>query len=270
MFQRTNVLMATKIISTGPKHIVLVGIIREKLFGQDTIEEALKVVDSISSRGPTRVLAGINDLEFKLIEKSVSSRNKLKGRFMSPLVVLCNQSNIPIEPVGRKLSATSSRLSSVAFWNPLQFYKTLWLVGMKSWSLVRAPSARKYIDKSIPAFSDAYFREGSKCMALKIAEAVRRSKETNVVSIVPMENYHDVIDQLDAVLNGDAPMRPIDELDSDVAGLWIPVVILYLLLPSYASYQVISRTKRSELGELANYETQGIALGTWVRDTRRD
>ncbi len=263
-------LHATKVVSTTPKQIAVVGIVREKLFGPDTIEEALKTVDSLSTRGTTRVLLGINDQEFALIEKSVFSRNNLKGRFMSPLVVLCKQNYIPIECVGRKISATSSRLSNAAFWNPVQFYKTLWLVSTKSWSQVRAPSARKYIDKSIPIFSRVYFTEGSECMTLKIAQAVERSSESYVVTVVPMENYFDVLESLEDTLQRVPSPARLEELELESAGLWIPVVLLYLMFPMYVLYRIIQLAGRTELTELANYETQGIALGTWVRDTRRD
>ena len=96
----SRILSATKVINLpGTRRLVVVGIIRERLFGPDTVEESLKVIDNISSVGNSsvEVLVGLNDQEFGLIKKSMRSRNSLKGRFMSPVVALCSQGSIPVE-----------------------------------------------------------------------------------------------------------------------------------------------------------------------------
>lgn len=251
------------------------GIIRERLFGLDTIEEALKVVDNVSSRSSSvRVLVGLNDQEFELIDKSVTSKNQLRGRFMSPLVVMCRQNSIPIEPIGRKLTATSSRLSAAAFYNPWEFYKMLWIMTTKSWTLVRAPSARRYLEKSIPHFTERYLKEGSDCMALKIAQSVNEFPETQIIAVTPMENTFDVVERLesDDFINRstDDFERILLDIESDGAGLWIPVFLIYILLPTAVGYTGLRYLWRHKLSELSHFETQGIALGTWVRDSRRD
>ena len=271
MLKRALATHSTKVITANTDlKVVLVGIGRERLFGADTIEEALKIVDSLSRQGPTRVLAGVNDQEFKLMDKSVASKNKLKGRFMSPLVVLCRQRNIPIESIGRRLSATSSRLSLVAFSNPIQFYKGLWLGVTKSWGILRAPSARKYVEKVIPKLSTVYLTEGSEYMALKVFAAINEAGEEQLACVVPMENYFDIVRMFEPA--GDIPKvdQRLRELESHGPGLWMMIIIMYLLAPSYLVYRVLYWVSKSELIEFANFETQGIALGTWVRDKRRD
>ena len=276
MFRLTPRFFSTKVLTLkNGKELISVGIIRERLFGPDTIEEALKVVDSITSRHKSvRVLVGLNDKEFELIDKSVSSRNQLRGRFMSPLVVMCRQSSLNVEPIGRKLTATSSKLSSAAFFNPLEFYKVLWIIMSKSWSLVRAPSARRYLERSIPRFTESYFSEGSECMASKIARTVHLGPETHIIAVTPMENTFEVVERLEAHGLLNQPLNDLEvrlrELESEGAGLWVPVFILYVLFPLMTVYGGVRYLMGTKLGELGHYETQGIALGTWVRDSRRD
>jgi hypothetical protein len=275
MLRCHQVLHSVKILTTRfPKQVICVSINRERLFGADTIEEAMKVVDSVSSKGnPVRVLAGINDQEFNLIDKSVSSRNSLRGRFMSPLVVMCRQNQIPVDFVGRRLTATSSRLSTVVLKHPLEFYKAIWLVVFKSWALIRAPHARRYLDKLIPNLARSYLAEGSEMMALKTELCLRKSDEDLIVT-VPMENSQEVLQILEegrlAESSDDILERRIEAMDSDGSGYWLPVAILYLFLPIALLFELFKWIGKNELTELANYETQGIALGTWVRDSRRD
>ena len=274
----SRILSATKVINLpGTRRLVVVGIIRERLFGPDTVEESLKVIDNISSVGNSsvEVLVGLNDQEFGLIKKSMRSRNSLKGRFMSPVVALCSQGNIPVEYIGRRLTSTSSRLSSTALANPWQFYKLLMLMATKSWSLVRTPSARDFLNLRVPSFADAYLREGSACMALNILQRVNhRSTSESVVTVVPLETCPEVLNFIGSLQSEgceqETILQRIAALQRDGVGVWMPVLILYILLPCYGMYRVSRLFMGTELTELSNYETQGIALGTWVRDKRRD
>ena len=199
----------------------------------------------------------------------------MKGRFMSPVVALCNQNHIPVKHVGRNLIPTSSRLSTVAFTNPWQFYKLLWLLLTKSWTLIRTPSARDYLASRVPVLVDTYLREGSECMALKIFQNTGELPDSHdLVAVVPLENYPEVTSTLEAKTRGVPDLKRVAqrtaELEQEGLGLWIPVFLLYLFLPCYSMYWLVTGLMRTELTELDNYETQGIALGTWVRDKRRD
>jgi hypothetical protein len=280
MWRVSRTLNATKVINLHDlRRIILVGIVRERLFGQDTIEEAMKVVDQVSrvtvgSTSNAKVLVGINDQEFNLIDKSVNSRNKLRGRFMSPLVVLCRKSSIPVESVARRLAATSSRLSKACLRQPFQFYKTLAILATRRLNLVRTPSAKPYLMSKVPAIAGAYIDEGAKCIAFKIALEVTREGAQDTVAVVPMEFFADVsseVEALPAVIHrSEVFEQSIRKLESDDVGYWIPVFLLYIFLPLYGLTVAINKLASVELGELRNYETEGIALGTWVRDKRRD
>lgn len=256
--------------------IVVVSIVREKLFGSDTIEEALKVVDSKSSRrdGPLRVLAGINDQEFQLIRKSMTSRRSVKGRFMSPLLVMCSKNGISIAGIGRKLTATSSKLSTISMANPLQFYKLLWMLGTKSISLFRTPLARPFLESRIPSYVNGYFKDASECMALKILKTSALHPGDTIIAVVPLENSVDVISSLESPYFGSLDLaqleRKIGELEEDRVGVWIPVFICYIAIPIYLIYRLVNQASHVELTDLSNFETEGLALGTWVRDKRRD
>ena len=277
----SRLLRTTKVIPLvhGATELVMVGITRERFFGPDSIEEALKVVDTLSSgnrheQSKLKVLVGINDQEFLLITKSVGGRNSVKGRFMSPLVVLCRQYSIPISSISRNLAATSSKLSNVSLFNPFEFYKLLWIIGSKSLSLIRTPQARPYLSKQIPAYVSSYIREGSYCMTLKILHESRKDNISKLVAVVPLENLSDIVSMLETKILSDLTdtevQSKISELDTDAVGLWVPVFLCYVVLPIVFLYETIRIGLRGELGELSNYETQGIALGTWVRDKRRD
>ena len=234
------------------------------------------MVDTISCKkaGPLQVLVGINDQEFHLIQKSLTARNSLKGKFMSPLVSMCQQNSIPVDFAGRKLTATSSRLSWVSFSRPMQFYKLLWILASKSMSLIRTPQARPFLKQRIPAYVDTYFDEASECMALKIVRARQCVSEQTVIGVVPIENTADVLARLESGSLSAFTEAQIDarirDLEEERAGLWIPVIFMYLILPAYTVYQGFRFVSSKKLTDFGNYETQGIALGTWVRDTRRD
>jgi hypothetical protein len=261
----------------GKADVVLVGIVRERLFGPDTIEEALRVVDNLWSRPDNlKVLLGINDKEFEIISKSISSKNSVKGKFMSPLVALASQYKIPHAYVGRNLTATSSRLSLVSMTHPWQFYKLLWTIASKSLSLVRTPQARPFLLAHIPAFVESYLVEGSQIMTMKLLREIKtRTSYSKYIAIVPMENYADVKQSLEGReyvdLSNEELGSRIKGLEGDTIGLWIPVLVAYFVLPFTLLVKAMSYLCRTEIGELANYETEGVALiGSWVRDKRRD
>jgi hypothetical protein len=279
MLKISRALNATKVLQVdNARQLVLTGIARERLFGPDTIEEAMKVVDNLSRNLPNpqtlKVLVGINDQEFALIDKSTNRGSRLRGRFMSPLIALCRQNAIPLAHIARNLSATSCRLSSVSFMNPLQFYNALWILASKRLSLVRTPSARGYLERKLPALAHAYLGEGSDAMALKIMSHVARDLSTNIVAVVPMENYADVLAKLESAelrrIQADIISEGIVHLESYESGLWIPVLLLYIMCPIYTLFLLGKFIPGTDMSEFGNYETQGIALGTWVRDRRRD
>lgn len=235
----------------------------------------MKVVDTASCKvDPSKslkVLLGINDQEFQLIQKSLCSRNILKGKFMSPLLALCHQNEIAVDWIGRKLTATSSRLSYVSFFHPVQFYKLVYMLMTKSWSLIRTPQALPHLQRSIPHMAKAYVVEGSECMVLKIRNAMDTIPFQQIVAVIPLENFHIVVEGLQTYqrISGPDSSRLVD-LEAEGVGLWLPVLALYILLPVIFSIYLVRELNSGRLVDLSNYETQGIALGTWVRDRRRD
>ena len=64
--------------------------------------------------------------------------------------------------------------------------------------------------------------------------------------------------------------RKIGELEEDKIGVWIPVLICYIAVPIYLIYRLVKKASDVELTDSSNFETEGLALGTWVRDKRRD
>jgi len=241
------------------------------------VEEALKVIDNVSSRHPksTGTLVGINDQEFNLIEKSLTSPKSLRGRFMSPVISLCNSSDIPFTCVGRKITATSSRLSCVFMRHPLEFYKLLWIITSKSLSVLRTPQARSFIEHRVPNFAKAYFDEGSETMAIKILQSVNELRYDKTVAIVPLENYHAIINFLELwKVESANPLdlqRKLQFLEEDTVGLWAPVLIMYVLAPILMIGTIAKKLKDAYFGESSNFETEGVSIvGSWVRDKRRD
>lgn len=260
------------------KEVILVGIIREKLFGKDTIEEAMKVVDNVSCQltpgTSMKVLLGINDQEYNLIKKSLRSRNSLKGKFMSPVIALCDQNQIESDWIGRNLAATSSRLSRISLYYPLQLGRLCFILVSKSWALIRTPQARPFLQSKIPDYVEGYINENAECMALKIQDELCRSSTNKLVAVVPFENYPLILEALEGVpvsnINSLDVGERIEELDSPGISHWLIVIGLYLVIPAVLIFESLTRMNSSKLKDLSNYETQGIALGTWVRDKRRD
>ena len=253
------------------------GIVRERLFGNDTVEEALKVVDNISSKYPTsiRTLVGINDQEFNLINKSLTSRRSLKGRSMSPVLAMCHSNSIPYHCIGRKISATSSRLSCVFMKHPLELYRLLWIIANKSLSVVRTPQARQYIEGRVPKFVKAYFVEGSDTMAYKILMKVHDSDDAKIVAIVPMENFHDIVQILESKPLEQETIsdveRKLNYLEEDMLGLWGLVLVVYIIAPVMMSAVMLRKAYNWRFAELGYFETEGVSIvGSWVRDRRRD
>ena len=265
---------ATKVVQIGDSRLVVVGIIRERLFGSDTIEEALRMVDNLtSSGGSVNVCIGINDQEFGLIQKSLKTKKSVKGKFMSPLISLCSQYSIPYASIGRRLTATSSRLSTVAMTRPDEFYTLLSILVTKSLSLIRTPQAREYLTRRVPRFTQNYLTDGSECLTLKSVQSLRAAGiGVTTVAVVPFENFHDIVSSVDRIsrLSHEAISERIRQLDSDAGGFWIPVLLLYVTTPIICVYQLGRYLVSLNVGDLGNYETQGIALGTWVRDKSRD
>lgn len=276
MIRLSKSLRSTKVLPLLGKEnqVVLVGIKRDRYFGQDSIEEALKVVDSLSSKhsGFFEVLAGINQHEYHLSSASVLKRKNAKGCFMAPLFDLCFQNRIPISHVGRSVTATSSKLSSVSFSNPLEFYKLLWLLAIRSLNALRSQQARSSLRKRIPSYVSTYFDEAGECMALKIIEKLRKSGQTSFVVVVPLENFADVSHQITEMYSttDERVTERLSQLEDDNIGLWLPVLLLYILLPCGICYEALMFFGRSPMSQMSKYETEGILLGTWVRDKTRD
>ena len=111
-------------------------------------------------------------------------------------------------------------------------------------------------------------------MASKIARTVHLGPETHIIAVTPMENTFEVVERLETHGLLNQPLNDLEvrlrELESEGAGLWVPVFILYVLFPLMTVYGGVRYLMGTKLGELGHYETQGIALGTWVRDSRRD
>ena len=111
-------------------------------------------------------------------------------------------------------------------------------------------------------------------MAFKIALEVTRGGAQDTIAVVPMEFFADVFSEVETLpaemLRSEVLDQCIRKFESDEVGYWIPVFLLYILIPLYGLTVAINKLASSELGELRNYETEGIALGTWVRDKRRD
>jgi len=223
-----------------------------------------------------KVLVGINDKEFDIITKSLTSRNLLKGKFMSPIIAMVSQYEIANGYVARNLTATSSRLSLTAMKNPLQFYKLMWTIATKSLSLVRTPQARPLLEQKIPSFVDSYLKEGSEVMSLKLLNEVRNGESfEKFVAVVPMENLEDVYQSLNSreleKLARDAVDMRLNVLQKDSVGLWIPVLVMYCIFPIAFLIKGLKYIGNAEIGELANFETEGVVIiGSWVRDKRRD
>lgn len=278
---RARTSFATKVVGNlgGNRQVVVVGVIRERLFGIDTIEEAMKVVDKLSSKSnastSTQVLLGINDQEFNLIKKSLSSRNSLKGRFMSPVMAMCHSYSIPVSYVGRNITTTSGRLSNVFLRHPAELYKVLWIIFSKSLSVLRTPQARPFVYQRVPHFVNEYLLEGSRTMTFKLLQQIRLNDYETTVAVIPMENFHDVTSFFDrsdvASLGSEEILQTIATLDEEASGVWIPVIILYIIFPCTALFLASSCLLSAELGEMKNFKTEGFSIvGSWVRDVRRD
>jgi pheromone shutdown protein TraB len=211
-------------------------------------------------------------MEFNLIKKSVSSRNRTQGRFMSPIVTMCSTSSIPISYIGRKLSSTSSRISQTCMRDPLQFYSLLWLLVSKRVTILRTPQARQFLKERIPMIVSTYIDEGSRCMGTKILLEASKGSSDQLVAVLPLENFQGVIDAIAELESFDPQKLDMTRavLEEDRIGVWLVVLPLYILAPLYMIFLGVAYLMRAEMTELSNFETQGIALGTWVRDKRRD
>jgi len=276
MFRRFGILRSTKVIpfGDGKKEIILVGIIRDRVFGKDTIEEALRVVDTMSvKRGNSlEVLVGINDHEYKLLTESSQKPARGKGKFMAPLFSLCLQNQISIRNMGRSLTAVSSRVSIISMKSPIEFYKLLWLLATKSSSVFRSDQIRPFLRSRIPSYVSGYFDEAGECMALKIIERVRASGNDSYVVVLPFEHSLSVEEGITSKgkIDSDTIRSRISHLEEDDLGLWIPVILLYMCFPIALIFKFVTYVGNVQLKELSNYKTEGIVLGTWVRDKSRD
>jgi hypothetical protein len=117
-----------------------------------------------------------------------------------------------------------------------------------------------------------YIDEGSRCMGTKILLEASKGSSDQLVAVLPLENFQGVIDAIAELESFDPQKLDMTRavLEEDRIGVWLVVLPLYILAPLYMIFLGVAYLMRAEMTELSNFETQGIALGTWVRDKRRD
>lgn len=276
MIRLSKLVRATKIVPVHGigKEIIVIGIVRDRLFGIDTIEEALKRVDTVASKDQQgmEVLAGVNKHDAHLINLSISKNTRTKGKFMSPLFAFCQNNGIPINHIGRSLTAISSELSMVSMRNPLEFYKLVWLLSTRPLSSLRSQQARQFLRKRIPSYVTSYFDVCGEFLAMNILKKLLCSEKNEIVAVIPIEHFFTVCEGLANPKLKDAERisQRINHLEEDGLGLWLPVLLLYIIIPSAFLYKSLIYLASGKITELSKFETEGLVLGTWVRDKTRD
>jgi len=202
----------------GPDQtLFVVGLNKGKFFGQDSAEEALKLLERIAEqKGPTyQLLLGIHERELREIEDSHKVKNdrltpsrELEGERnceMIPIVQASMVDKCPRRALGRILRETQSHVSWLLWKHPREAVQLYWAFWKRK--EYKDAEARKFWKQHFPISSHAFFDEISELVAIRSVELLAAShvqgKEGTFVLVVNNMFYEPLTERLRLMLDED-------------------------------------------------------------------
>jgi len=202
--------------TSGEQTLFIVGLNEGKFFGQDSCEEALKLLERIHDHHGSsyQLLFGLRDRE--LIE--IENDHKVKNQRLTPSRDLERARNSEFIPVaqagmvdkcprralGRDLKITQSHVSWQLWKHPRECVKLYWAF----WQRKRHKNAacRSFWSQHFPISAYPYFDECAELIAIRAVEQLvgsqRQGKTGTFVLVVRNELYELIVDRIGLILDG--------------------------------------------------------------------
>jgi len=240
----------------GEQTLFIVGINEGKFFGQDSAEEALKLLERIAEHGSTY------NLLFSLTERQLSELeedHKVKNQRLTPSRELEGKRCCEFVPImqagmvdkcsrralGRLLRTTQGHVAWRLWRTPREAIQLYWAYWRRK--EYKNEAMRKFWMRVAPAAAYTYFEEGSELMAIRavelLAAAHGQGKGSTWVFVVNNEFFEPVARRIGLFLDESAPQKlgssdfskelrdRASELCTDVPDLTPLLLFVYLGLP---------------------------------------
>lgn len=227
-----------------------------KFFGQDSAEEALKLVEHVATASPEyTLLFGISEHDIADIESEYKVKNgrltpsrELEGKPFCehvPIVQAGMVDKRPRRAVGRFYRTTQSHISWLLWRNPREAVNVYWAYWRRK--QYKDMEKRKFWSKIFPESATAFFEERAELIAIRATEhvAALRAQESRSSTVLVVNNdiYDLVLQHLSETLGKDAVEKlntqkfsrklreRAGDLCQDIIDLWPLLFFTYFMVP---------------------------------------
>eukprot|EP00929_Paragymnodinium_shiwhaense_P103063 TRINITY_DN66348_c0_g1_i1.p1 TRINITY_DN66348_c0_g1~~TRINITY_DN66348_c0_g1_i1.p1 ORF type:complete len:393 (+),score=80.19 TRINITY_DN66348_c0_g1_i1:56-1180(+) len=243
------------------KVVFVVGLNTGKFFGQDSAEEALKLLERVADHDMEyQLLFGLTDRDLRQIEedhdvghsrKLTPSRDLEKNRNceMIPVVQAGMVDKRPRRALDRDLKTTQSHVAWRLWRTPAEAFKLYWFM----WRRHKLKDAERYrvLSSNFPISSKMYFDERAELMAIRTVEQLATDRSQGnagtTVLVVNNELHYVLTEQLERLLKEPQKIGTMDyseelrnrasDLAIEVPDLTSLIIFIYLGLPLLAFQQ---------------------------------
>mmetsp|Transcript_89758 Transcript_89758/g.159573 ORF Transcript_89758/g.159573 Transcript_89758/m.159573 type:complete len:324 (-) Transcript_89758:22-993(-) len=242
--------------STPEQTLFVVGLNEGKFFGQDSAEEALKLVEHVATASPEyTLLFGISEPELTELESDhkvksgrLTPSRELEGKMLAehvPIVQAGMVDKRPRRAVGRNEQTTKSHVSYLLWTHPREAVNVYWAYWRRK--QYKDIEKRKFWSKTFPVSATAYFEERAALIAIRATEhvAALRAQESRNSTVLVVNNdiYDLVLQELNDMLGKDATEKlntqkfsrklreRAGDLCQDILDLWPLLFFIYFMVP---------------------------------------
>jgi len=236
--------------------LFVVGLNEGKFFGQDSAEEALKLLEHVAEHSPEyTLLFGLADKRLAELEEDhqvkkgrLTPSRELEGRRFCEMVPVLQAGMVDKRPrraVGRSPYTDQSHVAWVLWKNPREAVNIYWAYWRRH--QYKDIAQRKFWTKHFPASAPCYFEERAHIIAIRATEHITACRKQGLgsssVLVVNNDIYDLVITHLGSFLGKDAPEKlgtqefsrmlrdDADHLCTDVLDLTPLLVFTYGVFP---------------------------------------